>query len=81
MMIFLFQIVTLFLGANLLPNMSENMTLRIKTLNGKTTTLAVEPTDTIARVKAKLQDKEGIPSIQQCLFFEYNQLEDDRTLA
>jgi len=32
----------------------------VKTLTGKTITLAFEATDTIERVKAKIQGKEGI---------------------
>ena len=48
---------------------------------GTTYTIEVEPTDSIEAVKGKIEEKTGIPSVQQRLLFAGKEIDDGKTLA
>ena len=50
-------------------------------LNGRTLTIAAEPSDSTDAVKAKIQDKIGLPPDRQVLFFGRKAMMDGKTLA
>ena len=59
----------------------ERFEMFVETPPGKTITLKVRAFDTIANVKAKIQDKADIPISKQRLTYGEKQLEDDKSLS
>lgn len=55
--------------------------MKVKTLTGRTITVATEGSDTVAQLKEKISDQTGIPTDQQKLIHAGQQLDDARTLA
>ena len=57
------------------------MKIFVETFTWKIIIIEVEPRDLIDEVKSKIQDKEGIPPVEQSLIFKEKYLENNRILA
>jgi ubiquitin C len=68
---------TLYLVRGGLPG---HMQIFVKTLIGKKVPLEVEPTDLIEDIKARIQDKEGLPILSQDMVFAGRWLDNCNTL-
>lgn len=55
--------------------------IKVKTLTGQEIEVDIELTDTLETVKERLQEKAGIPPMQQRLIYGGKQLADDKTCA
>ena len=72
------------MALSLIPSMAltaSAMQVFVEKPDGKTISIEVEPTDSIDNLKAKIQEKEGIPPDQQLLYLGDRKLEDGHTLA
>ena len=63
------------------PPGEKRIQIFVKTLTGKTTTISIDPCNTIEDVKSFVMEQEGIPADQQSLIFAGKRLEDGHTLS
>ena len=53
--------------------------IKVRTLTGKEIEIDIELTDNVERIKERVEEKEGIPPVQQRLIFSGKQMNDDKT--
>ncbi|KAF2102016.1 ubiquitin [Rhizodiscina lignyota] len=55
------------------------MLIKVRTLTGKEIELDIEPDYKVSRIKERVEEKEGIPPVQQRLIFGGKQMNDEKT--
>jgi len=55
------------------------MLIKVRTLTGREIELDIEPDYTVAKIKERVEEKEGIPPMQQRLIYGGKQMADDKT--
>ncbi|CAG9461160.1 unnamed protein product [Pedinophyceae sp. YPF-701] len=60
------------------PRLLGGVMIKVKTLTGKELEIDIEPTDTIERIKERVEEKEGIPPVQQRLIYSGKSMADDK---
>lgn len=60
------------------PKLPLPAQIKVKTLTGKEIEIDIEPEDTVARIKERVEEKEGIPPPQQRLIFGGKQMADEK---
>ena len=59
--------------------LSGGLMIKVRTLTGKEIEIDIEPTDTTERIKERVEEKEGIPPVQQRLIFAGKQMGEGKT--
>ncbi|KAJ5473584.1 Ubiquitin supergroup [Penicillium sp. IBT 31633x] len=63
------------------PQADISRSNRVRTLTGKEIELDIEPDYKVSRIKERVEEKEGIPPVQQRLIFGGKQMADDKTAS
>lgn len=68
-------------GLSRILQVRGGMQVMVKTLTGKTISVEVEPDESVESLKAKIQQKEGIPPDQQRIIFGGKQLDGLKSIS